>query len=487
MVQRKLIKDEINLIPKEVLEVFNLFENAGKELFLVGGGVRSILQTKIPMDCDFATNATPEESLKIIAHLDPYYENDFGTVSYAIETDRGKEVYEVTTYRADIGYSDFRRPDKVQWGTKIEEDIKRRDFTINAVVIGRCSGGWMMIDEVGGLADFENRMIRTVGEARERFTEDALRMMRAIRFATRLGYSLEEETLSAIKDLSHLLSKISKERIREELMKIVESDYPADGVMMLVDSGLMKEIVPELLEGLETEQGGHHTQLVFDHQLEALRNCASSDVIVRLATLLHDVAKPRTQRFKCRKCGYIHKKADLVMMACQKCGKVQNRKSMITFYGHEVIGARMVREIAERLRFSKKETDRLELLTRRHMFAYQREMTDSAIRRLIRNIGKENIADMMMLRIADRKGSGSKTTSWRLLELQKRIGEQLYQPMEVKDLVIGGREVMSILKISAGPEIGRVLNTLFEEVLQDPEKNNQEYLTSRVREIASDL
>jgi len=169
---------------------------------------------------------------------------------------------------------------------------------------------------------------------------------------------------------------------------------------------------------------------------------------------------------------------------CANCGFVQPTRGMITFYGHEVVGARMAKEICERLRFTNKDTEKVVTLVRMHMFAYQPEMTDAAIRRIIRKVGKENIADMVLLRIADRKGSGSNTTSWRFMELQKRIGEQLFEPMEINDMVINGRDVMEVLGVPPGPIIGKVLSELFEEVLEDTSKNNKEYLLSRIKEIA---
>jgi tRNA nucleotidyltransferase (CCA-adding enzyme) len=230
-------------------------------------------------------------------------------------------------------------------------------------------------------------------------------------------------------------------------------------------------------------QGGHHTLTVLEHMIECLRNSSSPDPIVRLATFIHDVGKPRSQRYKCRKCGKMFRDLADEMTMCASCGFTQPTRGMITFYGHEVVGAKMAKEICERLRFTNKQTEKVVTLVRMHMFAYQPEMTDAAIRRIIRKVGKENIADMVLLRIADRKGSGSKTTSWRFMELQKRIGEQLFEPMEINDMAVDGRDVMEVLKVSPGPVIGKVLKELFEEVLEDTGKNNKEYLLSRIKEL----
>ncbi|HAI22555.1 TPA: hypothetical protein DCP77_00415 [Candidatus Collierbacteria bacterium] len=462
------------------------FIAGGFEIYLVGGGVRNILMEKIPENCDLTTNATPEQSLKVLEKYDPFYNNDFGTVSYEVKVDGKKELYEVTTYRSEKEYSDFRRPDNVSWGKTLEEDVTRRDFTVNALVIGQKDGKYELIDLVNGLEDFEKGLIRAVGNPEKRFGEDALRMMRAIRFAARLGFVIEEETLKAITIKAPLLEKISKERVRDELLKIIGSNYPADGVSLLISTGLMEQIMPEVLEGRGVTQGGHHTLTVLDHMIECLRNSSSPDPIVRFATFIHDVGKPRSQRYKCRKCGKMFRDLAEEMTMCANCGFEQPTRGMITFYGHEVIGARMAKEICDRLRFTNKQTEKIVTLVRMHMFAYQPEMTDAAIRRIIRKVGKENIADMVLLRIADRKGSGSKTTSWRFMELQKRIGEQLFEPMEINDMAVNGRDVMEVLNVSPGPVIGKVLKELFEEVLEDTSKNNKEYLLSRIKEVAKE-
>ena len=460
------------------------YSASGYEIYLVGGGVRNILMEKVPENCDLTTNATPEQSLEVLEKYDPFYNNDFGTVSFETEVNGQKELYEITTYRSEKEYSDFRRPDNVSWGKTLEEDVTRRDFTVNAMVVGMKDEKFELIDLVGGLQDFEKGLIRAVGDPEKRFGEDALRMMRAIRFAARLGFSIEELTLKAISVKAPLLANISRERVRDELIKIIGSGYPADGVGLLISTGLMEQIMPEVLEARGVMQGGHHTLTVLDHMIESLRNCSSPDPIVRFATFIHDVGKPISQRYKCRKCGKMFRDLEEEMTMCASCGFKQPTRGMITFYGHEVVGAKMAKEIGERLRFTNKETEKIVTLVRMHMFAYQPEMTDAAIRRIIRKVGKENIADMVLLRIADRKGSGSKTTSWRFMELQKRIGEQLFEPMEINDMAVNGRDVMEVLETQPGPIIGKVLKELFDEVLEDTSKNNKEYLLSRIKEVA---
>lgn len=493
-IRRRILPDEKALFPERLVKIFQIFMENGKEIYLVGAGVRNILSGKTPVDCDLTTNAKPDETLQITKEYEPYYENDFGMVGVPMENG---EVYEITTYRSEKGYSDFRRPDEVTWGTTLAEDVTRRDFTMNAVVIGpssaKASEGqaskmeYEVIDLVGGIKDFEDNLIRTVGKAEDRFGEDALRMMRAIRFAATLGFQIDPEALAAIMKKAPLLAKISRERVRDELFKILKSNYPADGIKLLISTGLMEYIIPEILEGKGVEQKGRHTLDVLDHMLESLANCPSSNPLVRLATLLHDVGKPATRRFHCFKCGkQLKMETDFKTgyFNCPRCQTIQTERQATTFYGHEVVGARITAKIADNLRLSTKEKEKLVTLVRWHMFAYQPEMTDASIRRFIRNVGKENISDMMLLRIGDRKGGGSKATSWRLMELQKRIGEQLYEPMEINDMVVNGRDVMEILKINPGPKIGQVLKSLFEEVIEDTSKNNRDYLIKRIQELA---
>ncbi|MFZ2202746.1 MAG: CCA tRNA nucleotidyltransferase, partial [Microgenomates group bacterium] len=293
-VRRKLLPDEVALFPPQLMHIFDLFAAAGKEIYLVGGGVRNILTSKPPVNCDLTTNATPEEIQEITKEYEPYYENDFGTVGMAI----GDEVYEITTYRSEKGYSDFRHPDQICWGKTLAEDVTRREFTISAVVMSNQE----LIDLVGGLADFEEGIVRTVGNPEERFGEDALRMMRAIRLAATLSLQIEEKTLAAITRKAPLLANISRERVRDELLKIIGSDYPADGVRLLISTGLMEHVIPEILAARGVDQTGHHTLDVLDHMLESLAGCPSRDPLVRLATLLHDIGKPATKRYHCINC-----------------------------------------------------------------------------------------------------------------------------------------------------------------------------------------
>src|SRR3989344_1567683 len=278
--------------PNQVTEILEKFEKACFEIYIVGGVVRDILLNKPLYDWDFTTNATPEQILEL--YPDGFYDNKFGTVG--IENKEGGRPYEITTFRTEQGYSDSRHPDKVAWGSHLQEDLLRRDFTINAMAI---SPQMELIDLHGGQEDLKNRVIRCVGDANERFNEDALRMMRAVRIAAQLQFTIEQATLQAIQAKASMIKHVSWERIRDELLKIMASDYAADGYLILKNSGLGKEILPEMEATFEVEQKSpdrHHIYDVGTHCVEALRNCANPDPITRLATLLHDAGKVKTQR-----------------------------------------------------------------------------------------------------------------------------------------------------------------------------------------------
>lgn len=464
-------------IPGLVLKTITTLEKAGYETYLVGGAVHDLLMGKPVFDWDFTTAARPE----VISRLFPesFYDNRFGTVGVTAE-ELAKQfkisrypwkkegigpdfVFDITTFRTEGSYSDCRRPDQVRWGKTLAEDLKRRDFTVNAMALQVISyqlkvKSLKIIDPFGGQQDLEARILRAVGDPNQRFREDALRMMRAIRIAAHLGFVIENHTFEAIVANASLLKHISWERIRDEFIKVLTSDFPAEGVKMFYAAGLLTYFLPELTAMRGVAQSGHHTKDVWNHSLDALAACPSPDPVVRLATLLHDIAKPLVRRTKVA--------------------------GEYTFYNHEVVGARVAKTIARRLRMSTHDVDKLWLLVRFHMFAYQPQMTDKAIRRFIRKVGKENLNDLMMLRVGDRIGGGSKATSWRLRELQQRIGENMYTPLQVADLKIDGHDVMKKLKIKPGPKVGKILNQLFEEVLDDPTKNDREKLLAKLAELA---
>lgn len=455
----------VEKIPAFIFEIYTKISDAGYDTYFVGGCVRSLLLKKDPKDWDMTTQATPEQILTVFP--EGFYDNDFGTVGIPITVDDKKIVVEITTFRTEDGYSDKRRPDSVSWGKTIEDDLSRRDFTINAIALQITSNKKQhtttIIDMYGGKEDLENKMVKAVGDPTTRFEEDALRLMRAVRIATQLSFTIEENTWEALVNKANLITKIAHERIRDELMKILASDFPYEGIMMLKNAGLLQYILPELLEGVGVSQirpGRHHTTDVFTHNVMSLKYCPSTDPLVRFATLIHDIGKPKVQSF--------------------------DEQGFVIFHNHEMIGAKIARNICDRLNFSKKEREKVVSLIRWHMFTVDEKITDSAVRRFIRRIGVETVQDMMDLRVGDRLGGGTQTAeSWRLKLFKKRIEEQLQPaPFSVNDLAIDGNDIMKELGIKPGPQVGKILQELFEEVDEDLSKNTKEYLLTRTKQIA---
>jgi len=446
-------------IPQEVKKILSSFQNANFEIYVVGGAVRDLVMGKIPDDWDFTTNAKPDEILKVLGDK-AFYDNKFGTVGLPSET--GLDPFEITTFRTERDYKDARHPGKVEWGRNIQEDLKRRDFTINSLALEFQISNleFKIIDFFDGQKDIKAKIIRAVGDPNERFREDALRMIRAIRIASQLNFKINKETFDAIKTTATLLNKISKERIKQELFKILASPHPYEGILMLKDSGILEIILPEVYKMFGVEQkspGRHHIYDVGTHCLMSLKFCESIDPVTRFATLIHDIGKPAT--FKKLSTG------------------------TITFYNHEVVGTKIAERIADRLRFSKKEKEKLLRLVRWHQFTVNEFQTDSAIRRFIKNVGIENIDDMLALRKADRLGSGAKETSWRTEDFKRRIIEVQKQPFSIKDLKINGNDVMKELDLKQGPEIGKILEQLFKEVEEKKIKNVRGILIERVRNV----
>ncbi len=467
-------------MPVFVRKILKKFEIEGYEIYIVGGVVRDLIinKGKLPInwrvDWDFTTNATPPEILALFP--DGFYDNQFGTVGVVNPREKMKKahygkppIYEITTFRKEIGYTDCRHPDKVVWGKTIEDDLIRRDFTINAIALraspsgqalGNKAWNFKLSDYHQGQEDIKRKLIRAVGIPKLRFQEDALRMMRAARIATQLGFTIEEKTFQAINNNLNLIDQISSERIRDELLKLLSYAHAADGYLLMRNSGLAGKILPEVERSFGVAQkspGRHHLWDVGTHSVNSLRFCRSHDAIVKLATLIHDVGKP-------------------VVVKKQEDG-------VITFYNHELAGSSIAANIAKRLKLSKKDSQRLVTLVRWHQFTVDERQTDNAVRRFIRNVGKENIEDMLCLRTADRLGGGAKETSWRLEKFKKKIDIVQEQPFSVADLKVNGNEVMRTLNITPGPLVGKILDRLFEEVEEDKEKNNKPYLLGRIKQI----
>ena len=443
-------------IPQSVLFIMGQLEKNDFEAFVVGGCVRDLLLDREPKDWDVTTNATPEQIQKVFP--DSVYENEFGTVGVKIKDDPEKtEVIEVTTFRIETKYSDKRHPDQVKFAKTLEEDLSRRDFTVNAMAMKTRNetAGDEFVDPFGGKEDLDNTIIKSVGLAVERFNEDALRMMRAIRFAVELDFLIEQDTYEAIKKNSNNLRFISNERIRDEFSKIVLSAAPEKGVAMLMETGLMKQIIPELFDAVGVKQNRHHYHgpfnTVFKHSLASLEKCPSEKLEVRLAAFLHDIGKPKTK---------------------------EGEGEMATFHAHEYAGAHLTKRILERLKYSKKVVDKTVLLVKNHMFYYNvDEVGESGVRRVVRKVGLENIKDLIDVRIADRLGSGvPKAVPYKLRHFKYMVEKVSKDPISVGQLKLKGDELMRDLKMKPGPKIGAILEVLLAEVIDDPKLNSKKTL-----------
>ncbi len=449
-------------IPKEVKFVIDKLKKAGFEAYIVGGCVRDFLRNVEPQDWDITTNAKPKEIQRILPKS--FYENKFLTVTAQTESENPKlKEIEITTYRSEAKYTDKRHPDKIKFAKTIKEDLARRDFTINAITIGLKPNVKLLeiVDPFDGQKDLEGKIIRAVGSPEERFSEDALRMMRAVRFATTLDFKIEKETSQAIKKNSFWLQAISKERIRDEFLKIIMADRAAAGLELLRSLSLLRYIVPELEQGFGVSQNKHHIYDCYEHSILSLKYAAKRNFnkYVRLAALFHDIAKPRVKR---------------------------GEGPDATFYGHEILGAKMTSQILNRLKFPKKEIEKITKLVRYHLFYYNPgEVFEASVRRLVRQVGPENMEELLQVRYCDRIGSGCpKAEPYKLRHLRYLIEKVSQDPISVKMLKVNGKAVMKILGIQPGPKVGDVLDILLGYVLEDPKKNKEEFLEKEIEKLA---
>ena len=447
------------MIPKEVKTITQKLNRAGFEAYIVGGCVRDMLREKKPLDWDIATSAKPKEVQKLFPKS--FYDNQFGTVGVLTGSkDKSLEVVEVTTFRTEAKYSDRRHPDSIKFAKSIKEDLARRDFTINAMAYN--PENKELIDLFGGREDLKAGLVRAVGEAEERFKEDALRLMRGVRFATVLDFTLEGETLKAIQKNAPLLEEIAKERVKEELEKIIMSERAHFGIMYLHEAGLLKYIMPELERGIGITQNHHHPYDCFYHGVYSLEYAALNkySLELRLAALLHDIGKPYVK---------------------------EGLGSRATFYNHAQYGAKVTETLLRRLKFSRKVVEQVSHLVRFHLFYYDADVvTESGVRRLLRRIGKENAKDFIKLRMADRIGSRvPKAKPYRLRHLEYMFEKVAEDPIDPTMLKIDGNEVMALCKIEPGPRVGLLLEGLLQEVLDDPKRNKKTYLKKRVLELNS--
>lgn len=443
-------------IPKEVKEILRNIEKAGFEAFVVGGCVRDLLLEKDPKDWDIATSAKPEDVQSIFP--DSFYENKFGTVGIKTGSKKSHlEIVEVTTFRLESEYSDKRHPDKVEFSDSLEKDLERRDLTINAMAVDLRGS---LKDPFNGQKDLKKGVIRAVGDPYKRLEEDALRMLRAIRFAVQLDFSIEKETLGAIKNNAGSIKDVANERIKDEFTKMMDTPKAHEGITLLKDTGLLDIILPEITKGVGITQNKHHIYTVYEHNLYALQWAAEHDypLHVKFAALLHDVGKPQTKR---------------------------GEGPDATFYGHDVVGAKIAKKALNRLKFPNKFIEKVVLLVRYHLFYYEtEEVTESSIRRLVANVGPENMDDLVKVRICDRMGSGvPKPEPYRLRHFQYMVEKVQNDPISVKMLKVGGKDVMDTLKISGGPKIGQILHILLDEVLDDPSKNKKKHQIEKIKEL----
>ena len=446
-------------IPIEVRQVAELLENKGFEAYVVGGCVRDIMLDLTPKDWDLTTNATPEEIQALFP--ENYANNEYGTIGIKTEAaDPAVEIIEVTPYRSESGYSDARRPDTVTFGVSLEEDLQRRDFTINALAYRISTGE--LVDLFDGLSDLKERRLRAVGNPAARFDEDALRMLRAVRLAAQLDFLIDSETMTAISTHSQQLQRISIERVAQEFLRTLNTAHPMQGLIFMEKLGLLEQFIPELREGIGCEQGGIHAFDVFEHLLRTLQAAADKNYSLgmRLAALFHDIGKPRTRR---------------------EGGK--NKR--YTFFGHEVVGAKMTKTILERLRLPRELIQEVVALVRWHMFfSDPDEITLAAVRRTIVRIGQENIENLLNLRVCDRIGTGRpKEQPFRFRKYKAMVDTALRDPISVKMLKIDGDQIMRLSGEKPGKKIGFVLHALLEEVLDDAEKNTAAYMEKRALEL----
>ena len=437
-------------IPAPVSALLEGMWRAGHAAYVVGGSLRDALLGRVAADWDLATDARPEQILALFP--DAVYENRFGTVVVR----REGAAYEITTFRTDHEYADHRRPHRIEFGDRIEDDLARRDFTVNAMAWGwspeRDAPGTAesatpspsFVDPFGGRQDVEARILRAVGDPHERFMEDALRMVRAVRLAATLGFTIETRTLEAIATQARLASHLSGERIATELEKLLAAPKPSIGLRLMAGTGLLAVVLPELAAQRGIPQNKIPGEDLFDHTLRTVDAAPAGRPIVRLAALVHDLGKPATLAD-----GHFHR--------------------------HEIVGAQLAADLLRRLRMPRAIIERVTLLVRQHMFTYEGTWSDAAVRRFIARIGRHALEELFELREADSVGSGLPADSFGLTELRRRVAEQLEAQVALDraDLVINGDDLIAEFGLAPGPAVGLILNELLDRVIADPGLNDR--------------
>jgi tRNA nucleotidyltransferase/poly(A) polymerase len=442
-------------VPQCVRDLLESLWRNGYAAYVVGGSVRDVLMGRRADDWDLATSALPDQTRALFETT--RYENDFGTVAVATDDPAVGDV-EITTFRSDHDYADFRRPHRVEFSDSIDLDLARRDVTVNAIAWGAEPGGEpALVDTYGGRADIEAKILRTVGDPIARFEEDALRMLRVVRFAATLGFSVESSTLAAITARADLVHHLSGERIAAELGRLLAAERPSVGLRLLADTGLLRAISPELAAQRGVPQNKIAGEDLWDHTLRAVDAARTEPSYIRLAALVHDIAKPATM-------------AD---------GR---------FIGHEVVGERMVHELLERLRWPRDERDRVARIVRHHMYGYTPSWSDAAVRRFIAKVGVDALDDLFLLREADNVGSGRERDGGGLAEVRRRVADQIAGGLvlDLHGLAVDGAVLMRELDLPPGPTVGRLLDGLLERVIADPSTNERATLLALARSMLAE-
>ena len=451
--------------PASVRAVMDRLWAHGHAAYVVGGSVRDALLGRAADDWDLATDARPDRLLAIFPGA--VYENQFGTVAIR----EGDATHEVTTFRTDHDYADFRRPHRVEFGDDVGLDLARRDFTVNAIAWGAeapatgagsaatAAGGPgpAIVDPFEGVADVERRVIRAVGEPADRFREDALRMVRAVRLAAVLDFTMDPPTLAAITENAALSAHVSGERVAAELGKLLGSPRPSVGLRLLDETRLLDVLLPEIAAQRGIPQNKIEGEDLLDHTLRTVDAAPAGEPVVRLAALLHDIGKPSTI-------------------------------DEGPFRGHDVVGADLARALLDRLHLPRAVTERVVHLVRNHMFTYESTWGDPGVRRFIQRVGSDAIDDLFALRQADNVGSGVPADAHALGELQARVAAELEASavLDLSRLAVNGDDLMAELGLPQGPHLGKLLDELLELVIAEPKRNDRATLLLLAESMLAD-
>jgi len=451
-------------IPDDVLAVCRKLRAAGHEAHLVGGGVRDMLLGRTAADFDVASDARPEAVIELFGHSYAIPTGlKHGTVTVVTGASPPRHV-EVTTFRGEGEYLDGRRPSSVTYVKSLTDDLARRDFTMNAIAFDPLAG--VITDPFDGRGDLERKLVRAVGDPVARFREDGLRPMRAVRQAAQLGFEVDPPTLAAIPQTLDVFRKVSAERVRDELLKLLAAPQPSRGLELMRTTGLLGEVIPELLEGVGCTQNRFHKHDVYEHTLHVV-DSTEGDAIRRLGALLHDVGKPRARQPR------------------------EGAPGEFSFFQHEYVGADMADGICRRLKLANAERERVVGIVKNHMFFYAPDWTDGGVRRFVRRVGgAEALADLFALRKGDVAGRGfDEDPEGELGELRRRIDSVAAEDaaLKVTDLALNGGDVMRILGIPPSREVGVILERLLERVLDDPSLNERSRMEALLPDMLADI